>query len=348
MTMAHSGCRKSPAPDPSKLPSDPQPSPPPAHLNLFGRVGSIPPSIIAQFTEETGIPVEVETFASNEQMLANLLSGGGQHDLIEPGESVIEDLIRENLLLPLNHEEIPNLKNLSPKFRNFPFDPGNVFSVPFMAETVGIVINTERVKGRVESFKDAFNGDHQGRIVVLDDPREIVSWAFATLDLPVDEVSEANLEEARPLLAKWLRQVKAYDFHSPESLLLSGEADVGILRSPAAAVLLESDKRFQWALPLEGAHLIVDNLCILRSSSQVQAAQALINFLLRPDISAAISRLHPRLNPNAAARLLLTPEQLANPASFPTEEEFTRLKIFRGIGNQTLHIEELVNSLKAQ
>jgi len=259
----------------------------------------------------------------------------------------IEGLIKENLLLPLNQAALPNLQHLAPEFRNLPFDPGNVFSVPFRADIIGIVVNSERVKKKIAGYEDVFSGANKGRIVVLDEPREITSWAFAVLDLPVNEVTDAHLDKAKPLLAKWLRQIKAYDSDHPESLLQNNEVDIGILRSDSAAALMQADSHFQWVLPKEGSHLAVDSFCIPRTATQVEAALAFINFLLRPDISAEISRTIARINPNLAARELLASEPSAAPIAFPRAEEFSRLKTFRDIGNQSLRVEEIINGLKA-
>lgn len=110
-------------------------------LRLFCWSAYVPQAIVDQFTKETGITVFMETYASNEEMLAKLMTGAGSYDLIQPGECVIEDLIKDGLLLPINHAAIPNLKNLAPEFTDMPFDPGNRFSVPCMAGSAGIVVN---------------------------------------------------------------------------------------------------------------------------------------------------------------------------------------------------------------
>ena len=102
----------------------------------------------------------------------------GTYDLIQPSEYVIEGLIKENLLAPLDHAAIPNLKNLAPEFKDMSFDPGNKFSIPYMAGTVGIVVNTELVKDDIKSYNDVFQDKFKKNIVVLDDAREIVSWGF--------------------------------------------------------------------------------------------------------------------------------------------------------------------------
>ena len=115
-------------------------------LNLFCWSEYVPQDVIDGFTKETGIKVNVENYASNEEMLSKLLVGGSKYDLIQPSEYTIEALIKADKLEPLNFANIPNTKNLDPKFTKLPHDPDGKYSVPWMSGTVGIVINTTKVK----------------------------------------------------------------------------------------------------------------------------------------------------------------------------------------------------------
>ncbi|HEU4680006.1 MAG TPA: extracellular solute-binding protein, partial [Terrimicrobiaceae bacterium] len=126
------------------------------NLNIFCWSEYIPQGIVDAFTKETGIKVSIETYASNEEMLAKLFAGGGAYDLIQPSEYVIEGLIKEDMLTPIDHQAIPNMKNLAPEFTSMSFDPGNKYSVPYMAGTVGIVVNTELVQDEIKGYNDVF------------------------------------------------------------------------------------------------------------------------------------------------------------------------------------------------
>ncbi len=166
-------------------------------LHIFCWSEYIPQQIVDAFSEETGIKVSMETYSSNEEMLAKLFAGGGNYDIIQPSEYVIEGLIKEGLLTPIDHTKIPNMKNLAPEFTKMSFDPGNKFSVPYMAGTVGIVVNTELVQDDITTYNDVFQEKFAKNIVVLDDAREIVSWGLESLGIPVNEVSDENLEKVR-------------------------------------------------------------------------------------------------------------------------------------------------------
>jgi len=169
-------------------------------LNLYCWAEYIPQGVIDDFTKETGIQVSVENYASNEELIGKLLAGGGKYDLIQPSEYAVEVLIKDNQLQPLNQEALTNLGNLAPEFRSMPFDPGNKFSVPFMAGFVGIVVNTDKIKTPIKSFSDVFVPAHKNRIVVLDDSREISSWALGEAGLGINDVTPENLAKIRPIL----------------------------------------------------------------------------------------------------------------------------------------------------
>ena len=149
-----------------------------AELNLFGWSEYVPQSVIEAFTKETGVKINFETYASNEELIAKLVAGGGRYDLVQPSDYAAEVMIRQKLLAPLDAAKLGNRRNLLPEFRGRPHDPEDRFTVPYMSGTVGIVINTDKVKTPVRSYRDVFDARFANRIVVLNDNREIVSWAL--------------------------------------------------------------------------------------------------------------------------------------------------------------------------
>src|SRR5262245_29604846 len=196
--LALFGCEKTPAPSSASPPATPSPAAAASasptslpggestgdtekSLHVFCWSEYSPQQIVDAFSQESGIKVSVETYSSNEEMLAKLYAGGGNYDIIQPSEYVIEGLIKEGLLTPIDHASIPNMKNLAPEFTNMSFDPGNKYSVPYMAGSVGIIVNTEVVQDDIKSYNDVFQEKFAKNIVVLDDAREIVSWGLESL-----------------------------------------------------------------------------------------------------------------------------------------------------------------------
>ena len=316
-------------------------------LNLFAWSEYVPQDVIKGFAKETGIKVNYETYASNEEMLAKLMSGAASYDLIQPSEYIIEALVKEKQLTPFDKTKIPNLKNIGKEYYGLPHDPELNVSVPWMQGTVGIVINTQKVKTPVTGFADVFNASHKGRIVVLNDPLEIVTWALAAHGMGPDKVTKETLEQVRPTLAEWLPLVKVYDSDSPKTALLNGDVDLGVVWSGEAAILLrEQPKKFTYVLPKEGAHMFIDSLAIPKNAKHLENAYKFIDYCLRPEVSVKISKEFPYTNPNLEARKLLKPEELANIASYPPGD--TKLSTFRDIGETAVAVDKLITDLKAK
>jgi len=315
-----------------------------AEVNLFGWSEYVPQEVLDGFTAETGIKVNFETYASNEELLSKLVAGAGAYDLIQPSDYAAEVMIRRGMLAPLDAAKLPNLKNIGSQYRALPHDPSGKFTVPYMTGTVGIVVNTEKVKDPIKGYKDVFQDKHKDRLVVLNDNREIVTWALYSLGLAINEITPASLAKARPVVAKWVKLVKVFDSDSPKTALLNGDVDIGVVWSGEAALLWNENKKFQYVLPAEGAHMFVDTLCIPATAKNKDAAHALINYILRPEVSKIISDKFPYTNPNLAARKLLTPAQLANPASYPAGNN---ARTFRDIGTAAADIDKLVTDLKS-
>jgi spermidine/putrescine transport system substrate-binding protein len=216
--------------------------------------------------------------------------------------------------------------------------------VPWLSGTVGIVVDTRRVRDTIRTWADVFSGKYAGKIVIVDDPREMVAWALASLDLPINDVSNEALAKVQPVLEKWLPQVKVFDSDNPKSAIIDGRAEIGIVWSGEAALLWVKNRRYEYVLPQEGAHRFIDSLAIPKGAPHKVLAEDFINYCLNPDVSVQISNAYPYTNPNAAARKLLSKSQLANPASYPPHA--TELPTLRNIGNTTPAVAEFVHNIR--
>ena len=314
-------------------------------LNIFVWSEYVPQEVIDGFTRETGIKVNQENYDSNEAMITKLAQSHGHYDIVQPSEYAVENLIHRQMLEPIDFSAVANVKNLDPAYRDLPYDPGQKYSVPYMSGTTGIVVNTKAVTDPIHGYEDVFQSKYNQRIVVVDDNREIVSWALDVLKIPINDVTPENLARAKPLLQKWLPLVRVFNSDNPRVPLSDGDCDLGVVYSGDAAKLIESDPKFTYVLPVEGAHQFIDNLCIPINAPHKDAAEKFINYILRPEVSKIISDKFPYTNPNAEARKLLTPPQLANPASYPKPQ---KLEIFHDIGAGSQDIGQLMSELRSK
>jgi spermidine/putrescine-binding protein len=346
------GCEKESTPSAPTTPSTQTAATTPAgggsadkELNLYAWSEYVPQSVIDGFTRETGIKVNYETYASNEEMLSKLLAGATKYDLIQPSEYTIEALIKQGQLEPVDFSKVPNVKNVLPEFTKMGHDPEQKYTVPWMAGTVGIVVNTEKVKDDIKGYNDVFQPKFKGRIVALDDAREMVSWVLYTQGKDVNVINADVLNGVKPTLAEWVKLIKLYDSDSPKTALLNGDVDLGVVWSGEAALLWKEDKgKFKYVLPAEGTHQFIDSLAIPKGAPHKEAAQRFMNYVLRPEVSVLISEEFPYTNPNGEARKLLSAEQKANPASYPPGNP--KLHIFKDIGTVSGDIDKLVTDLK--
>ena len=319
----------------------PKPGP---ELNLFAWSEYVPQEILDGFTKETKIKFNYETYASNEEMLSKLLAGGTKYDIIQPSEYTVEGLIKQNKLEAVDWSLVPNMKNIAPEYKKLPHDPDQKYSVPWMAGGVSIVVNTAKVKDPIKGYKDVFQAKYKSRICVVNDNRELVSWALAANGLSINDVTADSLAKIKPTLAEWIKLVKVFDSDSPKTAFLNGDVDLGVIWSGEAALLYQQDKKFQSIVAEEGTHLNVDSLVIPVGATNKIGAMMFMDYILRPEVSKLISEKFPYTNPNLEARKLLTPDQLANAASYPPA---AKRETFRDIGKAAADIDKLVTDLKA-
>jgi spermidine/putrescine-binding protein len=318
-------------------------------LNLFCWTEYIPQSVLDAFAKEYNVKVNYATYSSNEEMLAKLTAGAAGYDVIIPSDHVIKVLGNQGKLIPLNKELLPNMANLDPAWMNLHFDPDNKYSVPFMWGTVGIVVNTDKEKDPITSFKDLWKPQYKGKIVVLDGAREIIGMALQMVGKDQNTTSEADLQLAKNELSTLMPSIKAFDSDSPKSMLLSGEVTIGVVWSgEAALVIRDQPGKFSYLLPSEGGSIWMDSMAIPTTSQNPELAHKFINFILRPEISAQLSDAFLYGNPNLAAHALMPPEMLSNPASYPSESALEKAEWLDDVGAAAALYDRVWTELKGQ
>src|SRR5690606_3142444 len=158
----------------------------------------IDPDLIKQFTEETGIKVIYETYDSNEAMMTKIQQGGSAYDIAVPSEYTIEMMLEEDLLLPIDHSKIPNLKYIDPYYLDLPFDPGNQFSIPYFWGTVGIVFNPNLIPEHLsfESWDDLWDPSLKRKVFLVDGAREVMGMGLNSLGESLNAKDEELLRRA--------------------------------------------------------------------------------------------------------------------------------------------------------
>lgn len=278
---------------------------------------------IAAFEKEAGCRVVVDYMESSETLRAKLAGGGSGYDVVFPSDEVVPVLNGQGALDPLDHSKIPNLKNIQARFRGLPHDPVNACSVPYMWGTTGIAYLREKVVPPPESWEALWDPRYVKQMTMLDDGREVFAAALRLTgaDLRKEPSAEA-LERAKKKLLE--RKPKAYD-SSPKAMLVNADCWIGQCYSGDAIQAAEElGGKVGYVVPKEGGTLWIDNLCIARGAPRRELAHRFIDYLLRGEVSAAITNETRFPNPNEAAMKHIRREVREDPRVFPPEEVIRR------------------------
>ena len=288
-------------------------------LNLYAWSEYIPQALLDGFTEKTGITVNYDTYSSNEELLAKLQAGASGYDLIIPSDYMVQIMSSQGMLEEIDLSKITNFGNIDNQLKDSDYDPGNKFSVPYQWGTVGMAINRDAVTSPVTKWADLWNPEFQGRVVVLDDEREVLGMTLLTLGYDKNSTDEAQLEEAKERLLELMPNIKLFDSDSPKTALLSGEVDLGLVWNGEGALAHQENPSIDYLCPEEGCGLWVDSMSIPKDAPHMDAALAFINYVLRPEASLLITKEFPYSTPNLAALALLKTQ---DPAAYDAYMNF--------------------------
>jgi spermidine/putrescine-binding protein len=232
--------------------------------------------------------------------------------------------MRENgLLAPLDHSQLPNLRHLDPMLANPSWDPGLAYSIPYMSGATGIIYN-KKLAPASRRWADLWDRRLQGRITMLDDPAEVIGAALKKLGHPLNSSSPDVLAAARTEMLRQKPIVRAYLNAEARDQVVSGDLLTAQLWATTSQQAIEESGELAFAYPEEGFPLYCDNAVILRESERAELAHRFLNYLLRPEVAAAIVTHSQTATPNLGARALLPPEVRDNPTLYPPTDVIAR------------------------
>lgn len=318
-------------------------------LNVYNWGDYIDPSVIQTFTQETGIKVNYETFDTNEAMYTKLKSGAVNYDVLFPSDYMIEKLINEDLLYPLNKDNIPNYKYIEENFRNLEFDPGNVYSIPYMWGTVGILYNKTMVSEKVDSWDILWNEKYENSIIMQNSVRDAFLVALKKLGYSLNTKNKSEIEEAKDLLIKQKPLVSAYVIDEVKDKMIGNEAALAVIYSGEALYTASQNPDLEYVVPKEGSNIWVDAICIPKSSQNKEAAEKFINFLCDSEIAFLNADYICYSSPHSGAKEKFSKEVLEYGALYPPQEVIDRCEVFIDLGPEmTLFYDEKWTELKSQ
>ncbi|HWD60388.1 MAG TPA: polyamine ABC transporter substrate-binding protein [Stellaceae bacterium] len=312
-------------------------------LHVYNWSDYIAPDTIANFSKETGIAVTYDVYDGNEVLEAKLLAGQSGYDVVVPSAApFLAREIKAGALLGLDKAKLPNLKNLDPAMLALAAeaDPGNRYGVPYLWSVTGIGYNEALVakalgpegneSGPRDTLALVFDPANARKLAscgisLLDTPQEVFPAALAYLGRDPKSRDPADLEKAAALLEKIRPYVRK--FHSSQYIndLANGDICIAlgysgdVIQARNRAAEAKNGVRIAFRVPKEGAQFSIDMMAIPKDAPHPENALKYIDYILRPDVIAAISDAVSYPNPNLAATALVKPEIRDDPGVYPSD-----------------------------
>ena len=305
-------------------------------INFLNWGENIAEGLIDEFEEKYNIKVNEVFVDDNEAMYQELTSGKTQYDVAVPGDYMVERLISEDRLEALDKQNIPNWTELLSSNLNKSFDPGNVYSLPYMNGTIGIIYNKELISEDINSWSDMWNPKYKDEIFVLDSQRDAIGMALKYLGYPLNSTDEVELSEAKAALIEQKKLGTIYGADNVKDLMISGERAIAMIWSGEGLTLADEYDYLKYIVPKEGANFWIDSLVIPKGTKNKSAAETFINFLCEKDSAYRVAEEIGYTTPHEVAMMEQDEEVRNNPGAYMPEEIMNRCESYKYLNEEEL------------
>lgn len=285
------------------------------------------------FEKAHNCTVVIDTFDSNEAMLAKLESGATGYDILVPSSYAVQALKRKGMIQPLDHAKLPNLKHIDADYLGKALDSKMEMSVPYMMAPTCLAYLASKVKDPVESWTLLDRADLKGRITLLDDMREVLGAALKLLGHSLNSTDPAQLAAARDVAIRWKKNIAKFENEQYKTGIASGEFH--LVQGYAGDLIQASEENedMRIFIPKEGASFPCDDLCIPKGAKEADLAHAFIDFLCGPEVAAENMEWIGYRAPNAGAYSHLSEDFRGSAVLFPPDELFAKCEPIGDLGD---------------
>lgn len=331
------------APVPATPPTQAELGPVEGELHIYNWSDYIAEDTVAGFNKEfPNVKVTYDTFESNEEMIAKLQAGAGGYDLVCPSGYAVTVLRNLDLIDKLHKKHLPNLANVAPMFQNTVFDPASEYTVPWQWGVTGIAYRKDKVKAAPDSWAVFHDAALKGKMTMMDDMRDVIgAWLkFRGKSLNSTVAEDLAVAKADALLAK--PNLKSFISAAVKAQLIAGDVWVAQMWNGDSAQAKVENAEIAFVLPKEGGSIWTDSMVIPKAAKNKRAAHEFLNFVMRPDVAAAISNFTGYGTPNQAALA-----QLTTPVPYPTDEQMKVLEYQQDLGEHTATWDQVWTEIKS-
>ncbi len=253
-------------------------------LFLYNWTDYTAPDLIEKFEAETGISVTLDTYDSNETLLAKLQAGATGYDIVVPSHNFVEIMVGEGLLQPINAADLAGYDNLNADFTSPSWDENNAYTVPWQWGTTSFTVNTDVFGGDINTYEVLFQPPEelQGKIGMFKSPDEVISMALISLGLPLCNENPEDMQQVLELLESQKPHVKTYNSDGILERLVSGDTAVHQNWNGYSIRARDENAAMQYAFPKEGVIAWADNVAVPVGAPNYDNAIKFIEFLMDP------------------------------------------------------------------
>ena len=293
-------------------------------LHIFNWEDYFAPNTLGDFEAEFGVDVYLDTFDDEQAMLGAIASDPARYDLFIVSDSFLGQMNELRLLAPLDLSKIPNLANIDSELLGLPGDPGNKYSVPYDWGTTGIMYNRNCIEPEKESWAVLRDPRVAGRVAMDTDSDVVLASTLKSLGYSLNSDNEDQLAEAVEVLRDQvstlgMRFIPSFDIMR---MMESGELCAAQAYNGDAVVVMSKNENVEFFIPEEGSDIYFDVMAIPRDARNKATAQLFINYVLRPEVHAAINNYTGYATPNLAAIELgyIDEQTLSDPVIYPNTD----------------------------
>lgn len=316
-------------------------------LNIYNWADYMNPDVLKKFETQYNCRIVLDTFDSNEAMYAKLKAGAQGYDLIFPTSYMAGMMKAQGMLQPLNHDLIPNLKNIDTSYLALTQDPKMEYGVPYLISITGIGYNKTRL-GELEPSWNLFTRPEiSRRCTLLNDMRESIGAALKSLGYSLNTTRETELAEAQQVLVGWKKNIAKFEVE--EALRGLSSAEFLLVHAYNGDILqaMDENEDLAFLVPVEGTSVASDDMVIPANADQVELAHAFINFIHDPANSAENMEFVYYLSPNLEGQKLVSQEFRDNPAIFIDPAVMAKSEVIRDLGADNDKYTRVWDALKA-
>ena len=260
-------------------------------LSIYNWFDYMPQELLDKFSKEHDVEITVDTYDSNETLLARLKAGVTGYDLGVPSDYMVAILIQEGMLEKINANQFSNFGNMSAKWIDVYFDPGREYTVPYQWGTTGFVVDTAVYDGDIDTFAILFDppDELKGKINMLKDVGEVINAGLRYLGFPRCNSDPEQLKQLNTMLQNAKQHWLSFNSDGAKEVLVSGDAAAGQNWNGFGMRARMERPTLKYAYPKEGLTMWMDNFVVFKDPPNLENAKKFMNFMLIPENAATLT-----------------------------------------------------------